>query len=283
MQKAYVQTSKPVEEVAWLAVADRLLASASPIEFAQELGFELDPWQEAVLLTQKRRVQLCCCRQSGKSALTAINMLYRANAYEETTSLIYARALRQSAELFRKIMRSFHRIEEAMIPKDRESILRIEFDNGSRIIALPGLESTTRAYTADFIAVDEASRTPDSLFPAIRPMLAVTRGPFWLLSTPFGRSNYFARIWVEGSRETWHKVKIIAPLLDGVVLQDPTPADGICLRITKEFLEEERREMPERDFLQEYYCEFLEDEFGAFSHSDIERAMRTEEIEAWGF
>lgn len=265
--------SKPVEEIVWEIVADRLLASSSPLEFAQELKFDLDPWQCKVLTTPKRRVQMNCCRQSGKSAVTAIKMLFESNAVEESTSLIYAPALRQSAELFRKIMRDFHRIEGAMVPKDRESILRIEFDNGSRIIALPGLESTTRTYTADFIAVDEASRADEKLWPGVRPMLAVTGGALWLLSTPAGKSNYFARNWLEGDEGRWHKVKIIAPLLPGIELKDPREPDGICPRITLEFLEEERAEMIERDLLQEYYCEFLEDEFGAFSYSDIEQAV----------
>jgi hypothetical protein len=41
---------------------------------------------------------------------------------------------------------------------------------------LPGKEATSRGYTPILIIIDEASRVPDDLYRAVRPMLAVSHG-----------------------------------------------------------------------------------------------------------
>ena len=57
------------------------------------------------------------------------------------------------------------------------SALRAEMANGSRILALPGSETTVRGYSAaDLIVIDEAARVGDSLLQAVRPMLATSQG-----------------------------------------------------------------------------------------------------------
>lgn|GEM_PF-4712797 len=48
-----------------------------------------------------------------------------------------------------------------------ESALRIELENGSRIVALPGSESTVRGYSAvRLLVLDEAARIPPELITA---------------------------------------------------------------------------------------------------------------------
>lgn len=53
-----------------------------------------------------------------------------------------------------------------------------------------------------------------------------------------------------------------------------------CPRISREFLEEERRAMGEWWFAQEYACDFLDAETQPFGREDVERAFE-EEVEAW--
>jgi len=68
--------------------------------------------------------------------------------------------------------------------------MSLEFPNGARIIGLPGSEATIRGFSAvSLLLVDEAARVSDDLYKAIRPMLAVSAGELWLMSTPFGKGS----------------------------------------------------------------------------------------------
>jgi hypothetical protein len=53
-----------------------------------------------------------------------------------------------------------------------------------------------------------------------------------------------------------------------------------CPRISAEFLEEERREMGEWWYMQEYFGVFMDAQSAAFRSEDIARAF-AEEIEVW--
>ena len=107
------------------------------------------------------------------------------------------------------------------------------------------------------LLVDEASRVPDDLYKSVRPMLAVSNGDLWLMSTPRGKRGFF---W-----ETWSKK-------DAVWTRIFAPATE-CSRIKKEFLDEELEAMGERWFRQEYLCEFLETDDQVFREDLIERAF----------
>src|SRR5207244_1618180 len=136
-----------------------------------------------------------------------------------------------------------------------ESALQLTLANGSRVVALPGEEATIRCYSGvRLLVIDEAARVPDVLYRSVRPMLAVSRGRLICLSTPFGKRGWFFEAW-QGSAEgkdRWDRVRITARQ---------------CPRIMPEFLAEERIELGERWFKQEYGCSF-EDVVGAFFTSE---------------
>jgi hypothetical protein len=160
-------------------------------------------------------------------------------------------SLRQSSELFHTISR-FYGTSPA-IPSKSESALRLELENGSRIISLPGQESTVRGFAAvSLLIVDEAARVPDDLYYSVRPMLAVSGGRMVALSTPWGRRGWFFKEWTEG--HGWHKVSITAEQ---------------CPRISPAFLEEERRAMPRAWFEAEYFCVFNEAEDSVFTYDEV--------------
>ena len=84
--------------------------------------------------------------------------------------------------------------------------MSLAFPNGSRIVGLPGNEATVRGFSAvALMLVDEASRVSDDLYRAIRPMLAVSDGTLWLMSTPFGKRGFFYEAWANGG-DTWERV-----------------------------------------------------------------------------
>jgi hypothetical protein len=60
------------------SLAEDLKLALDRVAFAREAGLDPDPWQRDLLRSSSDRVLLNCCRQSGKSTMTAIVALHRA-------------------------------------------------------------------------------------------------------------------------------------------------------------------------------------------------------------
>jgi tRNA(Met) C34 N-acetyltransferase TmcA len=159
--------------------------------FARELGLEPDPWQERLLRSSSDRVLLNCCRQSGKSTMTGLIALHRALYHPGSLILCLAPALRQSQELFGKVLGFYRDLGRPVAPQ-AERKLSLELENDSRIVTLPGTEKTIRGFSgAALLIVDEAARVDDELYFAVRPMLAVSGGALMMLTTPHGKRGVF--------------------------------------------------------------------------------------------
>src|ERR687896_2089859 len=166
--------------------------------FARELVLEPDPWQERLLRSTADRMLLNCCRQSGKSTMTGLIALHRALYHPGSLILCLAPALRQSQELFGKVL-GFYRDLGRHIPAQAERKLSLELENDSRIVTLPGTEKTIRGFSgAALLIVDEAARVDDELYFAVRPMLAVSGGALLMLTTPYGKRGAFFEEWTSG-------------------------------------------------------------------------------------
>ena len=235
-----------------------LKLALDPVAFARALGFSPDPWQVEALRWDGKRLLLNCSRQTGKSTMAAILALHLALYYSMSLILLVSPSLRQSSELFRKVTDLIKSLQtKPKLVEDNK--LSCTFDNGSRIVSLPSTEATIRGFSgANLIIEDEASRVPDELYRAVRPMLATSEGKLILMSTPFGKRGHFFDEW---ENEGWEKI-----------LVDATE----CPRISTEFLEEEKRSMGDWWFKQEYMCEFVDSIDQVFSHESIMRAISSE-------
>src|SRR5215217_6124336 len=126
--------------------------------FARKAGLEPDPWQRDLLESSSDRVLLNCCRQSGKSTMTAITALHRAIYHPGSLILCLAPALRQSQELFGKVLGFYRDLGRPILPQG-ERKLSLELENGSRIVTLPGSEKTIRGFSGtSLLVLDEAAR-----------------------------------------------------------------------------------------------------------------------------
>jgi hypothetical protein len=227
------------------------------LTLAAHAGFTLDAWQRDVLTSTAHQQILLVTRQGGKSTCSSIRALHRALYTPASLVLLLAPSYRQSKELFRKVKDALAALPFSVAVAS-ESALELEFTNLSRVVALPAKEGTIRGFSGvSLLIVDEASRVPDDLYQAIRPMLAVSGGDILLLSTPFGKRGFYFEEWEQGGA-AWHRTKITATE---------------CPRITPEFLEQERRQIPDFFFRQEYMCEFVETIDQVFSYDDIQRAL----------
>ena len=236
-----------------------------PVRWAKEaLGFSPDPWQADLLRSPERRVLLNCCRQSGKSTTAAILCLHTALYRPGSLILMVSPSLRQSLELFRKLSDFADQLEPSPA-RSEDNKLSAVFENKSRVVALPGHESTIRGYSAPSLVIeDEASRCEDSIYTAIRPMLAVSSGRLILMSTPHGCRGHFYKEWLEGSG--WKRVSITADQVS---------------RISSEFLDQERASLGDWMFRQEYFGEFVQSEDQYFSNETIEMMFDTSARPLW--
>jgi hypothetical protein len=235
----------------------RLLAMAlDPALILQARGIEPDPWQRDVLLSRDPYILLNCCRQAGKSTVISALALHQALFTPHSTVLLLSPGLRQSGELFHKVVLGYQASGRPLAALSQTQ-LKLELAHGARILCLPGKEQTIRGYTPDLIVIDEAARVADDLYKSVRPMLAVSRGRLVALSTPFGQHGWFFNEWQ--GQGPWRKVQV---------------PWGQCPRISREFIAEERRALGEAWVNQEYECLFTALE--GLVYPDFENAFTSE-------
>jgi hypothetical protein len=245
------------------SICQDLAAALNPVVFAESLGIELDPWQKDVLNSRSKRILLNCSRQSGKSTITAIMALHHALYTSNALVLVVSHTLQQAKETFRKIDRFYQQLGRP-VPATAETVDRLELVNKSRIVSLSGQHpNSLRGFSSPtLLVVDEAAQVPDETYEeALRPMLAASNGKIVLLSTPHGKRGFFYRAWED--KLTWQTVEINAHQ---------------CPRISKEFLEEEKKGKPERLFKQEYFNFFADIVSPVFRPEDIEAAFNHPEL-----
>lgn len=245
--------------------ASDLALALDPALLMQSAGLIPDAWQAGCLRSAARRRLLLCSRQSGKSTVTAALALHTALYHPPALVLLLSPSLRQSQELFRRVL-DIYRTGDAPMGSEQESALRLELQSGSRIISLPGTEQTVRGYSGvALLVVDEAARVPDSLYYAVRPMLAVSAGRLVCLSTPFGKRGFFHHEWTEG--QGWERTCITADQ---------------CPRISAAFLAEEQASLGDWWYRQEYGCEFVETTDQVFSYEQVTSAVSADVLPLFG-
>jgi hypothetical protein len=234
-----------------MTIADNSRHRFDVAAFARErLGFEPGPDQAPALDPYIRRGILNCCRQWGKSTVVSVRAVHHAVYRPGSLTVVASPSARQSGEFVRKAG-GFLRLLELPIRGDGDNPISLAFPNGSRIVGLPGRESTIRGFSnVSLLLIDEASRVPDSLYHAMRPMTAAN-----------AHAAIFYDEWTQGG-PVW--TRVTAPATQ-------------CPRIRPEFLDEERRHMTDQTFRQDYLCEFVAADYAYFDPEAIDDAFRPRE------
>lgn len=241
------------------ATRDRLgrLASnsADPLDQLWACPWKLlespDPWQKDVLARRQDDHLLNCSRQSGKTTVVAAQCVDAALTCG-SFCLVISASQRQSIEFMERVWACYYRMPlVALSEEPKKSEMRLV--NGARVLALPCSEATARGFSAvDRLVFDEASRIPDQIFGALRPMLAVSHGRMTVLSTPYGKRGFFWQEWTQGTG--WNRK--LVPWTQ-------------CPRISPEFIEDERRKHGDAWVEQEYNCEFINAVSSVFDPDDF--------------
>ncbi len=235
-----------------------LAAALDPALLARRMGVAPDDWQARVLRSPAAQIILNCSRQAGKSTVTGVLAAHAALYEPGAPVLLLSPSERQSVELLRKVKAGLRALGGDAVELESDNVLSLELAGGSRIIALPGKEGTIRGFSGvRLLVIDEASRVPDALYQAVRPMLAVSGGRLVLLSTPFGKRGFFHHEWTQGG-PAWERVEITAYDVP---------------RIPRAWLEAERKAIGDWWFEQEYLCRFKETTDQVFGHDEVMGAL----------
>jgi len=224
-----------------------------PVAFAETfLGFKPYPYQEEFLRDSSPLIVACCGRQVGKTTLTAVKALHFALGTRSVRILIVSAGLRQSMILFDKILEFIELAIPAKTLLRYRSRTKVQFANGSEIVALPcGRDgSTLRGFTADMVILDECNFIPAIVIDSvIRPtMITRPNARLVMLSTPWMKDHPFYEA-------------LTKPELGFKAYVWPTSMNP---QITKERLELERKTIGEQDFNREYNAIFQDDQFAYF-------------------
>jgi len=231
------------------------------------IGEEPFDYQENFMDADSDRKAFVSGRRVGKSRTAGWLALWKAVTFSGAEVLVTAKAKRQSMEMFNQISKE---IKNSRASRDQwgvvnETRTEIQFDNSSRILALPvGRDgSNIRGYGGqnNMIIVDEAAFIADEIFQQVfSPMMAVGDGDFILLSTPFGKKGF---LYERFNDEDWYTMQV------------PTSANPL---VDEEFIEEQRRNLTNTQFKQEILGQFVESADSFFTRDELMSCAR-EDVE----
>jgi hypothetical protein len=222
---------------------------------------KLDKWQEEVLKT-KGNLVLRSGRQVGKSTIVSIKAGEFAVKTPNKTVMVIASVERQSYLLFEKILAYIYENykDRIKLGKDRPTKHKVTLKNGSVIYSLPtGMSGAgIRGFTVHLLIADEAAFIPQDVWTAVTPMLAITRGIIWLLSTPLGKRGYFYACFNDERFTHFHI------------------SSEECPRADHDFLKAEKERMTKLQYAQEYLGLFVDELQQFFPTKIIEECMKND-------
>lgn len=233
---------------------------------------KLDDWQKEILQT-KGHICVCSGRQTGKSQTISI-LAAEEMVKEPNKRIIIISITEDQAELM--ILKILDYLEEKyknLIAKGRKKPTKhqITLKNNSQVRCRPvgNTGNAVRGFTGDMLIADEAAFMPEDIWTAAKPTLLTTAGRIILVSTPNGKTGYFYECFVNKHNRftTFH-------ISSEEVIKERPICETWTQRQREEaikFLEEEKKDMSETQYGQEYLGLFLDDLNQFFSDELINR------------
>lgn len=271
-----------------------LLSALSIPYYLKTLGFNAFEWQNAVAQSSAKRKLLLCSRQAGKSTIVSAIPCHSAKYYPGSLSVVIAPSEKQANEDMIKIKR-FIAHDPTYPDLKRNGADLIELENSSRIIVVAATDQAARGYSRPrVVLLDEASRIDDTVYKSgVVPMLNNSPdSELIMLSTPYGRVGFFYNTWISKNRYEKFFVKTpyepdLAGYMPQLVPCEETEEE-FKQRMLKlnvkawyspnhkdlEYQQSILEEVGERQYRQEFCCEFIEQDGQIFRDADIDRVFR---------
>lgn len=245
------------------------------------IKMRIDDWQEEIL-SYKGDILLAKGRRIGAThimGIKAIEFLMNNKNTHPSSQIVCVSLTEDQAELIIMFALEYaNQNYEKYIGKGKDKPLKgriIMVVRGNRRILLARPVGNTgdsvRGFQGQVLMVDEASRMPKLFWIAAKPLLLTTGGEIWMWSTFFGKTGYF---WdrYDDKRED-KRFKVFLHNSEDVIHNRPISKswtkkqreDGIRI------LEQEKRDMTELEYGQEYLALALDDLQRYFPEDLIEK------------
>lgn len=220
----------------------------------------LDDWQKEIL-EHKGNVLLCTGRQVGKTTILAIKCAEYLVKHPKSKVIVVSLTEDQAKLIIVMILDILEKRYNTLIAKGKEKPTqsRITLKNKSQVIARPvgNTGDAVRGFTGDVLIIDEASRMPELAFTASKPTLMTTAGELWICSTPHGKKGYFYECFLNKNK----RFKVFHISSEDVLHKRELKGNWTEKKRAEsiKFLEDEKKEMSELQYGQEYLGLFLDD------------------------
>lgn len=221
---------------------------------------KLDKWQQDIV-DYDGNIVLCTGRQVGKTMTFAYKSVKYMLKHPGSRILIVSLTEDQAKLIINMILTILETHHKSKIMKGREkpTMNKITLTNKSIALARPvGITGdAVRGFTGDVLIVDEAAKMNEFVFTSAKPALASMGGQIWMSSTPHGRKGYFYQAF-QNKHKRW---KVWYTTTPQVYAERPISTSWTKKRKEEalEFLEEEKKDMSQLQYGQEYLGLFLED------------------------
>ena len=162
--------------------------------------------------------------------------------------------------------------------KNKPTLTQITLKNGSQVKVRPVGQTgnAVRGFDGDILGVDEAPWQPKMMWKAARPIISTNDGEIWMWGTPAEDEGYFYEQFDKAynKKDPHARYKVWYKNSEEVLFNRP-----ICESWTKKqrdgairILAEEKADMTEEEYANEYLGKFLSDIQRFFSEELIEKA-----------
>ena len=237
----------------------------------------LDPWQEEVL-AYEGDILLCTGRRVGKTYIMARKAMELMLKNKDTPIVIMS-LTEDQAYIFIIFAWNYLANTYPKIHKKSKATLRmIKLPNGSKMIARPAGDTGdgARGYEGGVLIVDEASRQSRAFWMATKPILLTTNGSIWMCSTPFGKQGYFWERFDEAynKKDPNARFKVYYKSSEEVMMNRKITETWTMehRKGAERVLEEDKKEMSNLEYGQEYLGLFMEDLMPFFPEELIKKA-----------
>ena len=239
----------------------------------------LDKWQQEIL-DYKGDILLCKGRRIGGTEIFSIKAAERM-IKQPKVKIVFVSLTEDQAKLIIMICLEYlHRNYKNMIAtgKNKPTLTQITLKNGSQVKVRPVGQTgnAVRGFDGDILGVDEAPWQPKMMWKAARPIISTNDGEIWMWGTPAEDEGYFYeqfdkaynkkdpharyKVWYKNTEEVLEEREVCTSWTQ-------KQKDGL-----KRILGEEKKDMTEEEYANEYLGKFLSDIQRFFSDELIEKA-----------
>ena len=234
----------------------------------------LDDWQQEAI-NHEGHLLLCTGRQCGKTFIMSRKIAKFMMDHPSSRIIVVSLTEDQAHLMIIMVLDYLQKNFKPYIARGRHKPTKssIQLKNNSLVRARPvgNTGDAVRGFTGDILVIDEASRMGEDIFTSSKPTLLITGGKIWMCSTPFGKKGYFYECYLNKH----NRFKVIKVNSEEVV-QNRKISESWSeeqREASLQLLKEEKEEMSELQYGQEFLGLFLDDLQQFFPDKLIRRCM----------